>query len=324
MGGAADSNLSDEEFYARFVRAWTGFPPALDWPCQAPAIARRCAIVLAARGPCEFITVLRIPTGASVDVAREAVIDDLQLTPGGLLAVLADHWEQLAPLEMPLDDEPSLLGFARHVLLEPVAGGCAYMWAMLHLTSRDFLDPPTAYDAPMGAWQGWSPVWGDEWSSVVASELVRLGRPTPHLPDDADEGAMTLAAARAAVLGTRDDVAQIAASIVRTSGWPGDTTNIAPLARLAVELARRRLSDIDRQTDNHELIESIQPNLIPQKEVLLAWIRDPSFGALVDPADCSNTGAEMLEAAVHWLTWILARAAVEVFAAARQPTATSP
>ena len=68
-----------------------------------------------------------------------------------------------------------------------------------------------------------------------------------------------------------------------------------------------------------ELVDLIQGQLLPRDEVLHGWVGDPSFGTLRDHAGSSRTGAEMLHAAADWLTWSIARAAVEAVAAMRRP-----
>lgn len=128
---------------------------------------------------------------------------------------------------------------------------------------------------------------------------------------------MLLAAARAGALRTTNDVAAVASSIVRTSEWPGERCLVDGLAREAVELARRRLDDIDAATDNDDIVDALQHELKPSLETLVDWIRDPSFGTLVDHVG-SSTGIEMLQAAANWLTWSVARDALDVFIAMRR------
>lgn len=53
--------------------------------------------------------------------------------------------------------------------------------------------------------------------------------------------------------------------------------------------------------------------MLPSDEVLLELVGDTSFGTLCDHAGSARTGAELLHtAAADWLTWSIARAAVEV------------
>jgi hypothetical protein len=305
-----ESTLSDEDVYPLLVRFWTGTRPAIDWPPNAPQVARRCATVLAARGTCELDSFISAPSDESLNAAREAIIADLGLTCGGLLSILADHWEQLAPLKMPLEGEYTLLAFARDVLLEPVVGACVHIWSTLDTGSASLPAP-----AQMLAWNGWCGDTSDQWASVIATEPTRLGQPVQHVPDDVDEATMRLAAARAAALQTHDEVAAIAASIVRTTTWPGDTDLILPLAIRAMDLARQHLDDINPDTDNDHLVDEIQRELLPPAHALIEWIRDPSFGTILDYAGFSRTGAEMLHQAADWITWTLANDAMEVFRA---------
>jgi len=306
-----DATLSDGDVYPLLVRFWTGTRPAIDWPPNAPQVARRCATALAAHATCKLESFTYAPSDASLIAAREAIIADLGLTPGGLLSILADHWEQLAPLEMPLEGECTLLSFARDVLLEPVVGACVHIWSMLDTGSASGPAP-----AQTLGWDAWS--HGDQWPSVTATELARLGQPVQHVPDDVDEATMLLAAARAAVLQTDDEVAAIAASIVRTMTWPGDPDLVLPLATRAMELARKRLDDINPHIENDHLADEIQSELLPPAHLLIDWIRDPSFGTILDYPRFSRTAAEMLHQAADWLTWTVARDALEVFIAKRQ------
>jgi hypothetical protein len=252
------------------------------------------------------------PRDESLRAAREAVITDLALTQRDLLAALTEHWEQLADLEMPTGGGCSLLAFAQHVLLEPVVGACALIWSMLETNTS------TATADATVAWDEWCPLTSGDGSAVVASELARVGRPAEHVPEDADAAAQLLAAARAALLGCDDGPALVAASIVRTSGWPGATDIIAPIAAQTVDLALRHLDAADPRTDNDELVDLIQTRLMPSDELLIGWARDPSFGTLRDPAGSSRTGAKILNDAADRLIWSLARAAVEVTAARRR------
>lgn len=313
LRAARESRLSDADVYPLLVRYWFGRLPTVDWPPDAPALARRCASVLAKRATCEMETWMYGPTSASLQAARNGIADELRLTPTKLLAALADHWEHLANQEMPIDGICTLLEFAHHVLLEPVVGACALLWSTL--------ESPPAGLAPEGAVSlgAWSPVDTDGWGAVVADELDRLGKRARRVPDDGDEAAALLARVRAAELGAGGDPAQIAASIVRTSGWPGDTHLVLPLACRAVDLAREHLGALDPDTDNDEIVDTIQSGLLPLDPI--AWIRDPSFGSLRDHSRCSSTGTEMFHTAAQWLTWSLARAAADVFIAMHQLSA---
>jgi hypothetical protein len=116
-----EAALSDEDLYPLLVRLWNGRPPLVAWPPEAPAIARRCAVALAAQATCELDGATYAPTDRSVKAAGEAVVAELRLTSSELLSALADHWAEVADSEMP-NGGSSLLAFARHVLLDPVAG----------------------------------------------------------------------------------------------------------------------------------------------------------------------------------------------------------
>lgn len=94
-------------------------------------MARRCATALAGRAACKLESFVFAPTDKSLRAARDAIITDLGLTRGDLLAALAERWEQLADLAMPTGRGCSLLAFARHVLQEPVVGACALIWSTL-------------------------------------------------------------------------------------------------------------------------------------------------------------------------------------------------
>jgi len=243
--------------------------------------------------------------------AHDAIITDLGLTRRALLAALAEHWEQLADVEMPAGPDRSLLGFALHVLLEPLVGACALMSLTLEAPGTP-AGPKTTL-----SWDEWSPVCRDDWSGFVAAELARLDRSTEWVRVDgtADDAADLLASARAALLGSRDGPARVAASIVRTSGWPGRTDTIAPLAAQAVDRALRYVDAVDPDTYNDELVFGVQDYIVPSDEVLIGWIRDLSFATISDPSSSSRTGADMLHSAADWLTWSIALAAVEAVAA---------
>jgi len=118
-------------------------------------------------------------------------------------------------------------------------------------------------------WAEWTPVMSDDWSGVVAAEMALLGRPTPQLPAGADQCAEVLACSHAMSLGVRGGAARVAASIVRTSGWPGETDTIDPIAGRAVECAMDRVDDVDPESDNAQLVEVIQRRLLPADEVLI-------------------------------------------------------
>jgi hypothetical protein len=179
-------------------RYWIGWSPTVDWPPQAPALARRCAAVLAKRATCEMEAWMYAPTDASLQAARNAIADELRLTPADLLAALADHWEQLADLEMPIGDACTLLAFAQHVLLEPVVGACAFLWSTLE-------SPPSGpAPAETPTWADWSPVERDDWNAIVAPELDCVGQPTQRVPDHGDEAGALLVPTRAAELDATD------------------------------------------------------------------------------------------------------------------------
>lgn len=305
------ASLSDEDLYPLLVRLWTWRMPPVDWPPQAAAVARRCATALAADATCELETFVYAPTDLSLQATRVAIVTELGLTASDLLAALEHHWQQLAGLEMPVDAGCSLLAFARHVLLEPLVGACALIWSTLET-------PSTTSSPATSAWDEWSPVDSGAWSAVVAAELSRLGQPTPHVPGDGDAAAELLALARAAVLETRDGQAHVAASIVRTSGWPGAPDLIVPFANRAIELALDRVDDIDPETDNDQLVDTIHDQLMPTEVVLVGWANDPSFGTLSDPGNSARTGREMLHETASCLLSSLAWAAVEVIRATRR------
>jgi hypothetical protein len=214
---------------------------------------------------------------------------------------------------MPLDGGCSLLGLARRVLLEPLVGACAFIWSTLDASS------PTPTVEAVISWDDWSPIDIDDWSAVVAAELGRLGLPAQRVPADGDGWADLLAAARSTLLGAHDGAALVAASIVRTSGWPGPTDIIDQIASHAVDRALEHVDDIDPETDNEELVDRIQRYVLPGDDVLMRWVRDTSFGTLQDHAGSAMTGAEILRAAADWLTWSIVHEAVEVAAAMRRP-----
>jgi hypothetical protein len=308
LHAARDAALSDEDLYPLLVRLWNGCPPPVAWPPAAPKIARRCAAALAAQGICELDGATCAPTDLSLKAARKAVVAELNITPSELLSVLADHWAEVADLEMPTGGGCSLLAFAQHVLLEPLVGAAALLWSALD-------SPPGRPECTDQAWDDWSPVAGSNWTAVVAAEFGELGRPAEDVPEDADEAAGLLASARADLIRSRGDRVAVAASIVRTSGWPGATGVVAPFASEALDLALQRSEDVDPETDNDELIDAIQRRLMPDDGILIEWIRDPSYGTLSDRDGSSRTGVEMLHTAADWLMWSFACAAVEVVGA---------
>jgi hypothetical protein len=249
-----------------------------------------------------------MPTDKSVRMAREAISVELQLKPIGLLAVLADHWSTVSGIKMPRSEGRTLLAFAEYVLLEPVSAACALIWSALDR-------PPSVKFAKTDEWNEWAPLAGRDWNDAVRIELARLGLPVDTLAED--NGAELLASARAQVLRTRAEPALIAESIVRTSGWPGQPKLIDGLANHAVSLALEQMSDSGSESDNDTIVAEIQRNMTPRPEVLIGWTRDPSFGTLYDYCGDASTGAEKHHEAVFWLTWILARSAVEVVVALR-------
>lgn len=224
LQAVSDSALSDEDTYPLLVRFWDGQWPRVDWPRQAPAVARRCATALAQSGTCELDTLLNTPTDQSLRVTCDAVIAELGVTQTDLLTVLAEFWHEVADLEMPIDGGCSLLAFARRVLLDPLVGACALIWSTL-----DSAAMATGGDEATITWDDWSPVDINDWSGVVSHELGRLGHPVQRVPGDADAAADLLASARAALLGSQDGAERVAASIVRSQA--GRATR-APSIRL--------------------------------------------------------------------------------------------
>lgn len=306
LRASSESRLSDDDLYPLLVRLWVGGWPQVDWPPAAPALTRRCATALAAKGSSVMDAMLRAPTTQALTAAREAIIAELDLTEGMLLSALADRWEQLADAELPIDSGRTLLAFARNVLLEPTVGACAMLWSTLEST------PGTVTCAAAIAWDDWSPIDIDDWSGVVASEIARLGLPVQPMPADGDVVAGFLASARASVLRANGGLSAIAESLVRTSCWPGDTALIDPLASRALKLAMQHVDAIDPETDNDDICDSIQLRLIPPDAALKLWVRDPSFGSLSDHTGSARTGVELLHEIVGWLTWSLARDAVDI------------
>lgn len=301
------ATLSDEDLYPVLA----GFPPGtqpVDWPPHAPALARRCATALASQQSCE-LGIRSMPTDKSIRMARDAICAELELKPSDLLALLADHWSTLSGIKMPRSEGRSLLAFAEYVLLEPIAGACALIWSALD-------PPPSLRFVRTDEWNEWSPLAGRDWNDAVRIELARLGSSDDTLAEH--NGGELLASARAQVLRTRAEPALIAESIVRTSGWPGQPKLIDGLANHAVSLALEQLSDSGAESDTDTIVAEIQRNLTPRPEVLIVWVRDPSFGTLYDYCGDASTGSEMHQEAVYWLTWSLARSAVEAVAALRR------
>ncbi len=208
-----------------------------------------------------------------------------------------------------------MLAFARHVLLDPVAGACALLWSTLNAESG------TASRIEPMRWDHWSPLRPDDWSEVVAAELARLGRPVVSAPNDGEETGELLASARAAVLQLPGGRGLVAESIVRTSGWPGETHLIDGLAATAVDLGLQRIDAVSVETENEDVIDAIEGHLMPRDGDLRDWIRVPGLGTLRHDGGAARTGAEMLEEAAGWLTWSLARASVEAVRAVREDRA---
>ena len=204
MTAARDATLSDEDLYPLLARYWSGRPP-FHWPPDAAAVARRCAVALAAR-PVELELEAGRPSDLTRQLAEEAVIEDLQLTSAELLAVLADHWQQLARRQVPSGWQYSLLDTARRLLLEPVAGACIVLW----WTLEPAVTPAAGPAAPgLSGWDTWSIDFADDAHvrvRVAGAELVRLGQPALRLVDSPHDGAVVLARARADVLCERGDL----------------------------------------------------------------------------------------------------------------------
>ena len=301
------ATLSDEDLYRLLVSISTGTQP-VDWPPDAPVLARRCATALASQRTCE-LGIQSTPTDESVRMARDAICVELELKPSDLLAVLADHWSSVSGIKMPRSAGRSLLAFAEYVLLEPIAAACALIWSALD-------PPPSLRFVKTDEWNEWSPLAGRDWNDAVRIELANLGV-SDDTPAEHNAGEL-LASARAQVLRTRAEPALIAESIVRTSGWPGQPKLIDGLANHAVSLALEQISDSGSESDTDTIVAEIQRNMTPRPEVLIVWARDPSFGTLFDYCGDASTGAEMHQAAVYWLTWSLARSAAEVVVASRR------
>jgi hypothetical protein len=147
-------------------------------------------------------------------------------------------------------------------LLEPLVGAYALIWSTL-----DSPASAPAVEAPSSRGE-WSPVDRDGWFAAVAAELIRLGHPAPRLPPDADDVAHLLACARAASLRSPDGARLVAASIVRMSGWPGATDIIDPIAARAVDCALEHMDDVDPETDNDALVDTVQDLLFARRRGL--------------------------------------------------------
>jgi hypothetical protein len=307
LAAARHATLTDDDLYLLLARLWAGEMPSIQWPARAASVMRRSATRLAARY--RYETRDGFATDGALQLSRIAVITDLDLTPAALLAVLVDHWHELAAEEMPYGHGSSLLAFAVDTLLEPLTGACAYLWSVLDAPRSPAAIPEVADPED---WRDWSILSGDDWNELVGAELTRLGRPQP-VPDDGDEAAALLASARAGDLATYRDVVRVAASIVRTSGWPGEPALTTQLAERAVSLALPRISDIDPGSENEQIVDAVQRELLPSDDVLISWARDPSFGRLNDGD--SRTGDERLRDSAGWLTWSVSTAAVEAVAA---------
>jgi hypothetical protein len=313
MTAARDATLSDTDLYLLLARYWIGRPP-FDWPPDAAAVARRCAVALAGL-PVELELDGGRPTDRTRQLAEQAVIEDLQLSPTGLLAVLADHWQQLARRRVPSRWEYSLLDIARELLLEPVAGACIVLWSTL----RPAEAKPAAGPAPgLRGWDTWSIDFDDDdhvWIQVAGAELVRLGQPALRLVNSLYDIAVLLARARADLICERGDLELVSASIVRTTGWPGDRAIITPLSQTALELALGHVDDILLRAGIGglaEIADAVARQLMPSEDALIEWVRDPSFARLGRLSRRQDTAEEMCRDAARWLNWTLAHAAVEV------------
>lgn len=310
-GAARERTLSDDDLYPLLVAFWNGHPPRVDWPPHAAVLARRCATALAAREPCQ-LGVSSLPTKRSVRVARDTVVAELQLTKADLLAAVTERWEHISSREMPEDGRCTLLAFAEHILLTPVASACVLLWSAQH-SPCTATDPAEPNECPE-----WSPVPGDDWIDIIVTELACLGRPLDDALEDGDRATGLLASARAAVLDGPDGPALVAASIVRTSGWPGQRDLVTRLANRAVGYALDRAGDINTDDDDDDVVDAVRKQLMPGAHDLLGWARDPSFATLADPLGRARTGTEMLDDAARWLTWSVSHAAVHAVRAMRR------
>jgi len=318
---ARDALLSDEDVHPLLVRIWSGYWPAVDWPPDAPALTRRCAAILASQQKCEFDRRIDFPTDDSMKAVRDVIIAELALTPTDLLAVLADHWPQLRVLEMPDEGGCSLLSFAEDVLLRPLISACVQIWIVVDQPPPQ--TPPAPVPGRPDAWTSWTgPQLDGEWRPVFGDELARQGHPVDHVPDDCEVADELLASARAARLNEHGDTTLIADSIVRICGWPDDTTLLTPIVRKAIQLALDRVLASHDDTDEQQLVDAIQRDLIPPDDTILSWIRDPSVGRYEDDAGLARTGAEMIERAIDGITWDVAQDAYLVARAThRRPSA---
>ena len=321
LHAAHDALLSDEDLHPLLVRNWSGYWPAVNWLPNAPALTRRCAAILASQQICEFDRTIDLPTHDSMKAVRDVIIAELGLTPTNLLTVLADHWPQLRDLEMPDEGSCSLLSFAEDVLLRPLISACVQIWIVVDQPPPH--TPPASAPGSPDAWMSWTgPQRNGEWRPAFGDELARQGHAVDHVPDDFEVADELLASARAARLKEHGDTTLIADSIVRICGWPDDTTILTPIARKAIQLALDRVLESHDDTDEEQLVDAIQRDLIPPDDTMLSWIRDPSVGRYEDDAGLARTGAEMIERAVDWITWDVAQQAYLVARAThRTPSA---
>ena len=115
------------------IRCWratgSGDLPSTGHPTRPLSLG--AARSLSPAGPARFELDGGQPSDRTRQLAEEAVIEDLQLTPRELLAVLADHWQPLARRQVPSGWQYSLLDIARQLLREPVAGACIVLWSTL-------------------------------------------------------------------------------------------------------------------------------------------------------------------------------------------------
>lgn len=309
LRAARSGALCDRDLYPLLVRLWTGGPPLVDWPPKAAEVARRCATALAAQHQCDLALSSWTPGQRSLQQAREAIVRDLDLVPRDLLIVISDRWPEVASSPMPCDGTQSLLAFAQHVLLEPVVGACALIWSTLQPVTGD-----------PGEWEAWSPLATGAWCHVAHTELKLLGG-DGDVPDDVERADEMLASQRAVALEAGASPAFIAASIVRTGGWPGGKELAVGLAARALELAMDALADADPETHTDATAEAIVSHLIPAAGTLVRWTREPSFARLAVPQGSAQTGADMLQLAARWLAWSFTTAAVDVVVAMRRTPA---
>jgi hypothetical protein len=313
LTAARDATLSDEDLYPLLARYWIGRPP-FDWPPDAAAVARRCAVALAAGTGALELDAGR-PSDRTRQLAEQAVIEDLQLTPSDLLAVLADHWQPLARRQVPSGWQYSLLDIARRLLLAPVAGACIVLWSTLQPAVEPAAGPATP---GLSGWDTWSidlDADGHLWLQLTGAELVRLGQPALRLVDNTHDSAVLLARARAELICEHGDLELVSASIARTTGWPGDRAIITQLSQKAVELALGHIDDMLLRVGMGGLAEiaaAVARGLMPSDDALTEWVRDPSFARLGRLSRRMDTAEDMRRDAAQWLNWTLAYAAVEV------------